>query len=196
MTPVQTIEAICRFLERELVNLRPEGLLESDEGEEERGEERSIAIYPYGFPSPSPTQMTEHAEEDEVLLSLAGIMPAVAVVPVMYEDKVLEDNTSLLTVSLMAGVYSADQMNQYGPWAVMNILERIRRLLLTYRVLEDACEVQEPLTWQLYDETTKPLWYGEMITQWRIMVPDRVDSDDWRGDFVFKGRDATCAPKE
>lgn len=187
MTPVQTVEAICRFLERELVNLRPDG---------DEGTERVITIYPYNLPEPASTQMAQHVEEGATPDSYEGMMPAVVVAPVSYEDKVLEDDSSLLAVSLMVGVFSKDRENRYGPWAVMNILERIRRLLLTHRILEDACEVQEPLSWQLYDETTKPIWLGEMITQWRIMVPDRVDSDDWRGDFVFKGRDATCAPKE
>ena len=192
MTPVQTIEAICRFFERELVNLRPDG--QSADGKSSM--EKSLTIYPYGFPEPAPTQMTKNVGRGESFASYERMMPAVAVVPVSYEDKVLEDGTSLLTVSIMAGVFSKDRMNQEGPWAVMNILERIRRLLLTHRILEDACEVQEPLSWQLYDETTKPLWLGEMITQWRIFVPDRVDSDDWRGDFIFKGRDAMSAPKE
>ncbi|MDR1495713.1 MAG: hypothetical protein LBS67_02170 [Clostridiales Family XIII bacterium] len=173
MTPVLTVETIQKFLEAGLENLRPEGDL---------GTERKITVYRYNLPDPAPAAMTQTAADGPD--SYEGMMPAVIVCPVSFEDKAFMDGSSLLAVSLMAGVFSRDNMNADGPWAVMNILERIRRLLLTYRVIEGACEIQEPLGWQLYDDSTKPLWFGEMMTQWRILVPDRIDPEDWRGDFL------------
>jgi hypothetical protein len=115
--------------------------------------------------------------------SYEGMMPAVIVAPLSFEDKAFEDGTSLLAVSIMAGVFSRSHID--GPWAVLNILERVRRLLLANRVIEGACEVQEPLSWQMYDDATRPLWFGEMVTQWRIAVPGRIDPEDWRGDLIY-----------
>jgi hypothetical protein len=166
VTPVETIDTICAFLREKLVNLH----------------DGKITIYPYFLPEPAPTPMTQNANPTD---PYEGMMPAIIVTPISYEDKAFEDGTSLLSVSLMAGVFSNNQVE--GPWGVMNILERIRRLLLTYRVLDDACEVQEPLSWQMFDDETKPLWYGEMMTQWRIIVPDRMEDEDWRGDLIRPG---------
>jgi hypothetical protein len=158
MTPVGTIDAICRFLEETLKNLRPD--------------EKNVTVYPYSLPDPDPAAMMRDSGETPV--TYEGMMPAVIVAPISFEDKMFEDGTSLLTVSLLAGIYSYD--HKEGPLRVINILERVRRSLLSNRILEDACEVQEPLNWQMYDDGTKPLWFGEMITNWRIAVPDRVDT--------------------
>ena len=179
MTPAMTIKAICRFFEGRLSTLRPDG---------DKGAERKISIYRYNLPDPSSTQMTQNIGSAAMPDSYEGMMPALVVSPVSYEDKAFEDGTSLLCVSLLAGVFSRDPMNVDGPCAILNILEHIRRILLTHRVLEDLYEVQEPLSWQLFDEGTKPLWFGEMITQWRIGAPKRVWMDnDWRGDeFTLK----------
>jgi hypothetical protein len=173
VTPVLTVEIICGFLEAGLKNLRPDG---------DMGTEREITVYRYNLPDPEPAVMTQNSTGGPD--SYEGMMPAIIVSPVSFEDKAFEDGTSLLAVSIMAGVFSRDKMNTEGPWAVINILERVRRLFLTHRVIEDSCEIQEPLSWQIYDDGTKPLWFGEMMTQWRIFVPDRIDPEDWRGDFL------------
>jgi hypothetical protein len=173
MTPALTIEAISRFLEEGLSNIRPDG---------DAGTEREITVYRCNLPDPSPAIMAQNAAPGAE--SYEGMMPAVIVTPISFEDKAFEDGTALMSVSLMVGVHSKDVMNTRGPWAVMNILERIRRLLLTHRVLEGSCEVREPISWNLFNEDTKPLWFGEMMTQWRVFAPNRIDSEDWRGDFL------------
>jgi hypothetical protein len=157
LLPVETIDAICRFLAEGLVNIRPE--------------EKTITVYPYSLPDPDPAQMMEGGSGNPA--TYEGMMPAVIVTPIAFEDSDFEDGWSYLTVSLLVGTYSLNCVD--GPWTIMNILERIRRLLLTNRILEDSCEVQQPLKWQMYDDGTKPLWFGEMITQWRIVVPERAD---------------------
>ncbi len=70
---------------------------------------------------------------------------------------------------------------------MLNILERVRLELLTDRLVDGKYEIVEPLSWQLYDESYKPLWFGEMTTQWRIINPFRVDASDWKGDFLKVG---------
>ena len=172
MNPVIAVESIAQFLEAELVNIRPDG---------DRGTEREITVYRYNLPDPAPAQMA--ASQEITADSYEGMMPAVVVSPIAYEDKSIEDGYSILTVVLQVGAFSRDEQNVQGPWAVMNILERIRRLLLTYRTVE-GYEVIEPLTWQLFDESTKPIWLGEMITTWRILTPFRIDAEDWKGDFL------------
>lgn len=173
MTPADIVERISRFFEERLGELRP---LDSE------GKERKISIYRYNLPSPAPTKMA--ADGDPQPDEYEGMMPAVVVAPVSFEDKAFEDGASLMTVSIMACAYADDAGNVNGPRSILNVLERIRRLLLTYRVIDQVCEIQEPLSWQLYDETTKPLWFGETLTQWRVVVPDRMDEEDWRGDLI------------
>ena len=112
MTPVETIASICRFLEESLVNLRPE--------------DKRIAVYPYSLPDPDPARMMKGGggEPD----AYEGMMPAVIVAPISFEDRAFEDGTSQLTVSLLVCAYSRDCRD--GPLSVINALERIRRLLL------------------------------------------------------------------
>jgi hypothetical protein len=176
MNAALAVEAIAQYLETELVNLRPDG---------DDGRERNISVYRYNLPNPAPAQMADAS--DTTPDSYEGMMPAVVVSPISWEDKALEDGSSVLTVSIMAGAFSRDPMNVEGSSAVLNMLERIRRLLLTHRIVGDAFEVVEPLNWQLYDEGYKPLWFGEMTTQWRILHPVRVDPEDWKGDFLREG---------
>ena len=167
MTPVETIGAICRFLGENLTDMRPE--------------EKTITIYPYSLPDPDPAGMMAGGAGEPA--TYEGMMPAVIVAPISFEDGDFGDDWSFMTVSLLVGAYSLDC--EEGPLTVMNVLERVRMLLLTNRMLKESCEVQQPLKWQIYDYSTKPLWFGEMITQWRIIVPKRVDPEDLKGDFLI-----------
>lgn len=170
------VEAIAKYLEEGLADLLPEG---------DDGRERRIVVCRYNLPDPAPARMA--GSEETRADSYEGMMPAVVVSPISYEDKALEDGSSVLTVSVMAGAFSRDAMNVRGPWTVVNILERVRRLLLTDRLVDGAYEAVEPLSWQLFDESCKPLWFGEMTTRWRILNPIRIDADDWKGDFLKEG---------
>lgn len=174
------IEEIALFLEERLADLRPD---------DKNGEEREIAVYRYFFPEPASAQMTANADETRPE-DYKGIMPAVVVSPLTYEDKALEDQSSLISVSLLVGAFSTDPMNVEGARAVVNILERIRREILTYRLVGEAFEIVEPLTWQMYDDEKRPLWFGEMISQWRILNPFRIDAEDWKGDFIVPQKES------
>ena len=183
MTPMDTIFALCRFLEGNLKDFR---------FEDDAGKEREITVYPFHLPEPPRGAMNPHAEdgftpipqEQSEIYAYEALMPSVTVRPLKYENKAFEDDSSLLAAAITAGVFSIDPQNVKGPWGVVNILERIRQALETTRILDGRCEVLEPLSWELYDEALRPLWFGEMIAQWRILNPQRLYKEDWMGDFL------------
>ncbi len=85
-------EAIAKYLEEHLVDLVPEG---------KDGREQHVTVYRYNLPDPAPAKMA--GSEETSADSYEGMMPAVVVSPISYEDKALEDGSSVLTVSITAG---------------------------------------------------------------------------------------------
>jgi hypothetical protein len=187
MTPMETLSALCRFLETTLRDFR---------FVDEMAQEREITVYPFHLPQPPATPMNPRAPDghtpvpsDQEPEAWEPLMPAVVVRPLKYENKVFEDGSALMTVAITAGVFSRDPDNVKGSWGVVNILERIRQALETTRILDERCEIMEPLSWELYDEALRPLWFGEMIAQWRIITPERSYEEDWLGDFLHRNGD-------
>lgn len=180
MHPANAIQEIARFLEGALADLRP------DDGDDAP---RRITIYKYCLPEPAEAQM---ASAEEILPdSYEGMMPAVVVSPISWEDRAINDCEAVLTISILAGVFSRDAKNEDGPWSVLNILERTKDLLMRQRYL-GCWALEDPTSWQLYDETTRPLWFGEMITHWRLFAPPIALSPsqaaaDFRGDTIKRG---------
>jgi hypothetical protein len=180
---METLFALCRFLGETLKDFR---------FEDDAGQERAITVYPFHLPVPPTAKMNPHAEdgytpippEQAELYAYESLLPSAVVRPLKYEDKAFEDDSSLMVAAITAGVFSLDPNNVKGSWGVVNILERIRQALEAKRILEKRCEVLEPLSWELYDEALRPIWFGEMITQWRILNPQRRYEEDWLGDFV------------
>lgn len=180
MHPANAIHLIAQFLEEGLEDLRP------DDSEDMP---RRISVYRYCLPEPAGAQM---AEAEEMLPdSYEGLMPAVVVSPLSWEDKAINDCEAVLTVSIFAGVFSRDAKNEDGPWAVVNILERTKELLMRQRIV-GGWQLEDPVSWQLFDESTRPLWFGELITHWRAFAPPLAltpsqHKADHRGDLIRKG---------
>lgn len=174
------VEAIAKFFEAELADLRP---LDKTNGE------RALSVYRFNLPTPAGARM--YAAEFEEAADYEGMMPALVVSPISFDDKIIGDREAVFTVSLLAGVYSTEASNTHGPWSVVNILERARLLLQTRRYI-DRYELVAPLSWQLFDETTRPLWFGELMTQWRVVeIPQFAspdgDASNWLGDHIIRG---------
>ena len=194
MTPIEVVTALCNFLKTVLKDFRIE---------DEDGNESPVTVYLFHLPEQALALMNAHAEdgytpiqEDEANEIMKSVYPAVIVRPLTYQAQDMDDMYSLLTVSLTVGVFSRDPANVNGSWAVVNILERIRQPLEEQRVIDERCEVLSPLSWELYNEELRPLWFGEMITQWRIPNPYRTyglsPEDDWQGDrFDFRKDEIT-----
>lgn len=181
MTPMETLFALCRSLETTLEDFR---------FEDEAGKERPVTVYPFHFPEQVLAVMNPHAEDGYTPVpatqddTFQQLMPAVVVRPLSYEDKALDDDSSILSMAVTVGVFSRDPANVAGSWGVVNILERIRQAIEAAPILEERCEALLPLSWVLYDEALRPLWFGEMTTQWRILDPHRLDDTNWAGDFL------------
>ncbi|WP_299076460.1 hypothetical protein [uncultured Fretibacterium sp.] len=121
MTPMETLFAICRSLEATLKDFRFE-----DEG----GKERPVTVYPFHFPEQVLAAMNPHAEDGYTPIpdtqddAFQRLMPAVVVRPLSYEDKTLDDDSSILSMAVTVGVFSRDPANVAGSWGVVNVLER------------------------------------------------------------------------
>ena len=194
MTPIEIVIAMCDFLKSALKDFRIE---------DETGAESPVTVYLFHLPEQAMSLMNPHDEDgytpipqDEAEEIMKSVYPAVIVRPLTYQAEDMDDMFSILTVSLTVGVFSRDPANVNGSWAVVNILERIRQVLEEKRIINDRCEVLSPLSWELYNEELRPLWVGEMFSQWRIPNPYRTyglsPSDDWQGDrFDFRKDEVT-----
>lgn len=188
MTPIDVTFALRDFLETTLKDFRIE---------DEDGNESPVTVYLFHLPEQALALMNPHAEDgytplpqNEAERIIKSVYPAVIVRPLTYQAQDVDQMFSLLTISLTVGVYSRDPANVNGSWAVVNVMERIRQALEEKRILDDRCEVLPTLSWELYNEELRPLWFGEMTTQWRIVNPIRTyglnPENDWQGDsFIF-----------
>lgn len=180
MHVASAVEGIARYLEEGLVDLRPD---DQDE------QQRRITVYRYCLPEPAGAQMAD--AEEMTPDSYEGMMPSVVVSPLSWEDKAINDCEAMLTISIFAGVFSRDAKNEDGPMAVIDILERTKNLLMQRRSV-DCWELEDPVSWQLFDETTRPLWFGELMTHWRLFAPPIAltptqAAADHRGDIIKRG---------
>lgn len=190
MTPITTLFNIQSFLSEKLKEFRFDG---------DNGDERAVTVYAFHLPEPPQSAMRPRAEDgispdmtEAQRNEYEGFMPAVIVRPLKYENKAFSDNSSLLAVGVSVGVFSRDPENKRGSWGVVNILERIRQEIEKQHIIDGTCEILEPLTWELYDEELRPLWFGEMILSCRIANPQREygKDEDWLGDFIQKKEDS------
>jgi hypothetical protein len=192
MTPLETCDAIERFLREHLGKLK----LPSPEGGE-----TPLNFYQMNLPQPGaqamrPRQEDEEGNEieqgdDDIPLDDGGytrnearrIFPAVVIRPVKFSGASEGDLWGELTVVVSVGVFDESDECADGLKWVTNILERTRQLLEKNRLLEKRCKVVLPLTYELYDESVRPYWFGEMVTEWRIPVQyEDIELDgDYRG---------------
>ena len=172
MTPSVTLSVICDFVSETLKNMRIT---------DDKGKERSIAVHRFHLPVPPRSQMRNAQELSPN--DYESTLPAVVVNPISYEDKSFDDGDGLMVVLIQVACYS-DSIEQ-GRTSVLNVLEKIRLALKEQRVLADQCEAEDPISWELGDNSTAPVWEGELMTYWRIREPNRLSSGDWRGDLVY-----------
>lgn len=190
MTPLDTCAAIERFLSEYLGDMR---LPTSDGGES------AIRFFRMALPQPAMQEMQPREEDadgneiepdidDDVPINGDGysrreareIFPCVVVRPIKCTGG---DITDQLTVVITVGVFDESLRCMEGPEWLVNILERIRQLLAAQPVLEKRYEVEGPVTWEVFDESLRPFWFGEMVTEWNLYRPARnvpLD-DDYRG---------------
>ncbi|GHV50416.1 hypothetical protein FACS1894216_02570 [Synergistales bacterium] len=192
MTPLDTCDAIERFLRDNLGNVR---LPAPDEGES------GIHFFQMSLPQPGAQTVNPRPEDedgneldiprndDDVPLEMGGytrreargIFPAVVIRPVKFGGASEGDLWGTLTVIITAGTFDESNECAEGPKQLVNILERSRQLFEKARLLEKRYKIDLPLTWELYDESMRPFWFGEMTTEWRI--PPQSEAIELLGDF-------------
>lgn len=200
MTPLETCNAIETFLRRHMGCTR---LPSADGGESE------IRFYQMALPQPASASMTPRPEDDEGNEldvdpndePLAGdgysrnearaIFPAVVICPNQLTGGGPSDLEDSLTVVITVGVYEESNECAEGLKWVITILERCRQLFRKYRILDGRYEIALPLTWETFDASTRPFWFGEMVTEWKLPIPyEEIElDDDYRGGNYPTGND-------
>jgi hypothetical protein len=200
MTPLDTCDAIERFLKEKLGTVR----LPSPSGGES-----GIRFYQMSLPQPGAQTMNPRQEDGEgneiarenpddyIPLDEGGytrnearqIFPAVVIRPVKFMGGSEGDPWGTVTVVITAGAFDESKECAEGLKQIVNILERSRQLFEKARVLEKRHKIILPVQYELYDESVRPFWFGEMVTEWRVMLQTQeLDiGNDYRLGFDGKG---------
>jgi hypothetical protein len=96
------------------------------------------------------------------------VFPAAVIRPVKFMGGGEGELWGTLTVVITAGAFDESDECSEGLKQVVNILERSRQLFEKARILEKRHKIILPVQYELYDESVRPFWFGEMITEWRI----------------------------
>ena len=191
MTPLDTCIAIERYLSDRLGDMR----LPTP-----TGEESAIRFFRMALPQPEMQEMLPREEDadgneiergsddDDVPINGEGysrreareIFPCVVIRPIKCS---CGDLTDQLIVVLTVGVFDESNRCMEGLEWLVNVLERIRQLLEAQPVLEKRYELEGPVTWEVFDESLHPFWFGEMVTEWNLYRPvcNVPLDDDYRG---------------
>jgi hypothetical protein len=186
MTPLDTCDAIERFLRQKFGNVR---LPAPDGGES------AINFFQMSLPQPgaqilkprpedeegNELEQDESESEDNIPIEEGGytvsearaIFPAVVIRPVKMSGGSEGDFWDMLTVVLTVGAFDDSSECAEGLKQVVNILERCRQLFEKHRVLESRFKVALPVTYELYDESARPFFFGEMVTEWHMRIQTR-----------------------
>lgn len=70
-----------------------------------------------------------------------------------------------IQIKLQFGTYSEDDT---GLVELLNLMERVRILLLRQRVFEQKFVVDASWTWKLDEEHSSAVWRGELTTTWAL----------------------------
>ncbi|MDR1578727.1 MAG: hypothetical protein LBS35_00085 [Synergistaceae bacterium] len=186
MTPLDTCDAIERFLREKFGGVR---LPAPDGGES------AINFFQMSLPQPGaqilkPRPEDEEGNEmeldegqfgDDIPIEEGGytraearaIFPAVVIKPVKMSGGSEGEFWDMLTVVLTVGAFDDSSECVEGIKQVVNILERCRQLFEKNRVLENRFKVDLPITYELYDESVRPFFFGEMVTEWHMRLQTR-----------------------
>jgi hypothetical protein len=102
-----------------------------------------------------------------------AIFPAVVIRPVKMSGGSEGEFWDMLTVVLTIGVFDDSNECAEGIKQVVNILERCRQLFEKNRILETRFKIDLPVTYELYDESVRPFFFGEMVTEWYMRKQTR-----------------------
>ena len=205
MTPLDTCDAIERFLRKRLGDMR---LPVS-------GGESPIHFFQMALPQPMaqdirPRATDEHGNEiepeydrdDEPIdggysrREARAIFPSIVIRPVKCTGGELAD---LLTVVFTVGVFDESAQCSEGYKWLVNILERMRQSLEAQLLLEKKYELAGGISWDIYDESLRPFWFGEMFTEWNIYRPARqrdIDDDFTSGNYPLNKGEYPGQPRK
>lgn len=178
MTPHEVLLDVKKFVEKAIKDLRPLGVTGDDLME------RPVMVYLYHLPSPETTPM---AGEEITPQDFESILPAITVTPLLYEPPANPGDLGRLSVALTVGIYSEDPKNQEGPQSVINILNRMQNAFARNAQISERCILDSIPGWEIFDETQRPIWQGEMTISVMLAIPFGELQADWRGDFITKG---------
>ena len=196
MTPLDTCYAIERFLREKLGNVR----LPAPGGGGQK--ESAINFFQMSLPQPGAQVIQPRAEDEDgneiaqcepgastndfggdgdIPLEEGGytrneakaIFPAVVIRPIKMSGGSEGDFWDMLTGVLTGGAFDDSNECAEGIKQVVNILERCRQLFEKYVLLESRFKIALPITYELYDESVRPFFFGEMITEWRMRLQTR-----------------------
>jgi hypothetical protein len=193
MTPLDTCDAIECFLREKLGNVR----LPAPGGG--RQKESAINFFQMSLPQPGAQVIQPRAEDEngneiaqcepdtsangfgsdgDTPLEEGGytrnearaVFPAVVIRPVKMSGGSDGNLWDMLTVVLTVGAFDDSSECVEGLKQVVNILERCRQLFEKYRILESRFKIGLPITYELYDESVRPFFFGEMVTEWHMRL--------------------------
>jgi hypothetical protein len=192
MIPLLVCEAVEKFLREHLAGVR---LPAPD------GTESSVNIFQMSLPQPAAqtmrprahdddgNEMPPYGAEDDEPMEEGGysrsearaIFPAIVIRPVKNAGGTETDFWEDLTVVISAGAFDESAECAEGLKQVWNIMERCRQLFEKHRILESRYKINLPITCEIYDESVRPFWFGEMVTEWRVKA--LVQEFEPAGDF-------------
>lgn len=181
MTPLDTCDAIERFLRAKFSGVRLPA---------PHGGESAINFYQMSLPQPGAQNLKPRPEDEDgnelepnegqddenipieeggyTIAEARAIFPAVVVKPVKMSGGSEGDFWDMLTVVLTVGAFDDSNECAEGIKQVVNILERCRQLFEKNRLLERRYKIGLPVTYELYDESVRPFFFGEMVTEWHM----------------------------
>ena len=156
MTPVFLLENLQRFIKEKTADIILPVRTRTGSNEQK---ERAAEVYKMGLPEKDDAQQ----QVPYILLKfLTG-----------RDDKAAgEPEESSCKVRIIFAVYSED--GQDGPLALLNLILRVRsELKKAGTVGGGQFELQLPLEYIVYQDTTAPYYMGEIMTNWSIPTIQR-----------------------
>ncbi|MEK5469538.1 hypothetical protein MKY64_31525 [Paenibacillus sp. FSL R7-0210] len=94
--------------------------------------------------------------------SVNPVYPVIMIRPAEGEG---DSGQGQIQMKLQFGTYSEDDT---GLVELLNLMERVRILLLRQRVLEQKFRLEASWTWKLDEEHPSAVWRGELTTTWAL----------------------------
>lgn len=156
MTPVFLLENLQKFIEAKTADIILPVRTRTGSNEQK---ERAAKVYKMGLPEKDDAQQ----QVPYILLKfLTGI----------DDKKAGEPEESSCKVRIIFAVYSED--GQDGPLALLNLILRVRsELEKAGNIGGGQFELEMPLEYIVYQDTTPPYYMGEIMTNWSMPTIQR-----------------------